>query len=77
MENNPKEKPQSASYGEYDFISKLSSRDIKDAIKVLRHPQYSVDENTRLASLTILELELATRRSGLAHPCDPSASSES
>lgn len=77
MENYPKEMPRPASYGEYDFISKLSSREIKDAIKVLSHPLYSVDENTRLASLTILELELAARRSGLAHPCDPGASSES
>lgn len=78
MENNPKEKLRLVSYGDYDFVSKLSNREIKDAIKVLRRPPiYDVDENTRLASLSILEIELAVRRSGNPCPRYTDASAES
>lgn len=78
MEHNPKEKLRPVSYGEYDFVSKLSNREIKDAIKVLRHPPvYGVDENTRLASLQILGVALAARQAGNPRPRCPGASSES
>jgi hypothetical protein len=67
MEKNPKEKTRLASYEDYDFVSKLSNHQIKEAISVLKHPDSCMDENTRLASLRILEIELALRRPG--HPC--------